>query len=109
MFCIAVSPTYTETVRGELPGRVAVEFKAIFRRLTVAEFQALRQEILEQNLSDARVIDRVLVGWADVVDEAKAPIDFTPDALARVLQIAGVDELIVKAYFESFDGARRKN
>jgi hypothetical protein len=109
MFSIAVDPTYTTPVKGELAGGLPVEFEAHFRRLTVTQYEALRTEIREQGLSDAAVIKRVLAGWSGVVDADQVPVPFGPEALGAVLDIAGVQALIVEAFFESFSGARRKN
>ena len=109
MFSIAVDPTYTTPVKGLLAGGVPVEFEATFRRLTVTQFDALRSEIRDQGLSDAAVIVQVLAGWSGVVDADQVPVPFSPETLATVLDIAGVQALIVEAFFESFSGARRKN
>ena len=109
MFSIAVEPSYSASVKGELAGGVPVEFDAVFRRFTLTEFEALRTEIRDKALTDGQVVRRVLVGWSKVVDADGAQLPFNDAALAVVLDIAGVQDLIVETFFESFAGARRKN
>lgn len=109
MFCIAVDPTYSAVVKGELAGGLLIEFDAIFRRLTVAQLEVLRRQIIDEQLGDDVVVARVLAGWGRVVDASGQELPFSSEALAQALQTLGVQELIVKAFFESLPDARRKN
>ena len=108
MFKIAIDPTYSVPVRGELAGGDPFEFEAVFRRLTNSDLLALNERV-RSGMADAEVVGRVLAGWNAVQDENGEPLAFTPENVFRLLNVAGVQAALIEAFYGSLPGARRKN
>ncbi|MCC7413316.1 MAG: hypothetical protein IT495_17000 [Gammaproteobacteria bacterium] len=113
MFCIDVSPTYRWPVTVELmttDGEMQRhEFQAEFVRLSTTEIEALQRQAAAGELEDAALIDQVLRGWADVADEHGEPLAVNAANRERLLDVHPVRACLVRAWFESLEGARRKN
>jgi len=51
----------------------------------------------------------VLIGWAGVTDDDGKDIPFSQSALQQLLDVPMLAAAITLAYFESLQGAKRKN
>lgn len=113
MFKLAVTPTYSWPVSVEIPtdgGKYdTATFQAVFKRGTVKEYEALyaKMESGELNFIDAS--REVLVGWDEVVGDGGQPVEFTPEARDKLLDIPRFAEAIFWAYVNSATGAKVKN
>lgn len=85
-------------------GKVAkANFTASFRFLASDEFQELAGQ------GDTMLLERVLVGWDQVKDEAGEDLPYSDEARARMLQITYVRKALVLAYGEFIQGRAAKN
>ena len=109
MFKLALSPTFTAPVVVEFQGGGRAQFEATFHRLSQTEIDALTQRIQASEASDADICIQVLAGWSGVAEEDGTVIPFSPTNMSRVLDVAGVRAAVVRAFFESFPSAKRKN
>lgn len=85
------------------------KFKAHFARLPQSEIDDLIAKAQAKEITDNDLVDKVLVGWDDVVDDSGKPIEFSPAMRDRLLEIFPVRPSVVTAWFESLSGAKRKN
>ncbi|MFZ6644419.1 phage tail assembly chaperone [Undibacterium sp. TJN25] len=113
MFVIATTPTFTVPVRVDIIGdnnktKTSI-FKAKFLRLEQNEMDEMRDAINDKTMTDQQVVDKVLVGWEDVTDAAGQPVEFTPDNLTALLAIFPTRHSIVRTYFDTVSGSKRKN
>jgi hypothetical protein len=60
-------------------------------------------------VDDKKVVDLVLLGWGDVLDDADQALPFTPENLERVDQLLGVRAATVDAFFAAHLQAPEKN
>ena len=76
-----------------------------------ATFKLLDQDSITERLqtSDTDLLSDVVLGWADVRDEEKNDVPFSPENRARLLALPYVRVGLVRAYFEAVNGAKRKN
>lgn len=84
---------------------LAAEFDAEFELLAVKVHDELVQ-------SGGDLLARVLVGWQRFMNEAgDAPVEFSPEAQAEMLDISYVRSALTLAYYEAVHGnkAKRKN
>ena len=106
-FKIALTPTYLAKVEVNMPkesgGFESSDFWAKFKRVDVAELEALRA------LPQKEVIGRVLVGWTDLLDEESRPVEYGVSTRAALLLIPQVLEGLVYAFWTSIYKAREKN
>lgn len=113
MFCIDQNPSYTAPVAVKMPGDkgkfTTVKFNARFKRVSLTEFEALNAAIREKTMTDAQLIDEVLVGWGDVENKNGEPVEFTPENLEVLLDIFPVRPSIVQAFFDSIHLGAAKN
>jgi len=114
MFTLDLSPTYrlavTLHVRGADGQIVPETFTAEFLRMGPEAFEAYRETIHEQNLSDQDIARHVLRGWDDLRDGAGHPVPFndqTREALLRGIQGAAV--AVARTYLDSVLEEVRKN
>lgn len=112
MFKIAQTPTYTWPVVIEQPadgGRTITHtFDAVFKRVTQSEVDDMRKAIEAEQLNNADMVRKVMVGWKGVEDDA-GPVPFCDDALTKLLEVPMVSGSIVLALLHSLSGAKRKN
>lgn len=113
MFQITQTPSYTAPVKVDLPtdkGKTrTVEFTAKFKRLTLSQIDALQTGIADGTVTDAGVVDEVLLGWEGVQDEDGSELEFNSHNLALLLDIYPTRPSLVRAYFASLAGAKAKN
>lgn len=111
---IAVKPTFSAPVVMRLPGDeggvVEVKFSAVFRRLNKSENLSLQARLTAQTITDAEVLDLVLVDWTGLVDEADMPFVFNDgNRAAAVEEWPRFEASIVLSYFEHLNPAIEKN
>lgn len=85
------------------------KFRAKFVRMEREAYAAFMDEIKNKKMVDSQVVPRVMFDWADVVDPDNQPVQFTPDALARMCRVPGAASNIVKAWMESQAKVVEKN
>jgi hypothetical protein len=113
MFKVAVSETYITPVAVDIVGdnnkSKTHVFKARFKRLKQSELESLSERLAAKELTDSALIDEVMVGWQDVADAEGNPLEFNPDNLEALLEIYPTRPTIVRTFFDSHNGAKRKN
>jgi hypothetical protein len=106
-FKIALNPSYTVTVKVELPndrdGFDKSEFKAKFKRCTVAELDDLREKPMDEALKS------VLVGYSNLLDEDNKEVEFNDDNLNALLAIPQARIALNEAFWLSIFKAKEKN
>lgn len=118
-FKIDLSNTYSYPVAVDIMGdkgkTKTFTFNTEFKRFSQTEAEQLSKDLQSfdgeaAKLSDDDFIDEVVANWSDITDEADQPLDFN-NAIhkAAVLDVYGVKQAIIKAFFESISGAKRKN
>jgi hypothetical protein len=59
---------------------------------------------------DAQTLAKeMLIGWSGIVDDAGKEVPFSESALGQLLEIPSVATQIVRAFYESYEDAKRKN
>ncbi len=120
-FKISTATSYPWAVAGEIAGE-RFSFTAQFAFLPQSRIDELllasnRRAALLNRGEDApdlagvtavAIATEVLVGWSGVEDD-DGPVEFTAATRERMLQIQGVAGVIVAAWGESLEGARRGN
>lgn len=98
--------------------REPVAFVAQFRFLSQSRLDALAESLrpapdsagrVAPALTDAGLIEEVLIGWDGVRDAAGAALPFTPATLAAALDVPGVRTALVRAWFASLAEGERGN
>ena len=80
------------------------ELDELYRRMTPAKL-----EDGEQQLTDDELLDDVVKGWEDVLDDQDQPLEFTPSNFAVLKNIYPTRPTLVQAFFDSIKTAKRKN
>jgi hypothetical protein len=105
MFIIDLSPTYFWPVRFTVPNgsgeQQTCEFEAEFTRLDVDQMTALGVRQRDEKLTDAQVVEQLLVGWRGITDRSGSAVSYSAEARARLLKIPGVAVAILDAFTES--------
>lgn len=113
MFKLAQSPSYSWSVKIELPvdgGKFEkATFDAEFKRLSQTRINELRTEMEKPGYSEIDLVKEVLLGWSGVVDADGNEVPYSEGARDQLLDIPTVAASIGIAFFESLAGARRKN
>ena len=120
-FVLSKSATYTWPVRISLAtdgGKTTIEtFDAEFRRLPQSRINEIVREANaaergrgdDEPLEDQDAAREIMAGWTGVTDDGGKDVPFSELALAQLLEIPTVAGQIVKAWFESLKGGKRKN
>jgi hypothetical protein len=117
-FVLTQSDTYTWPVSFEIPvdgGRHERQnFDGEFKRLPQSKVAPMVSEL--NKLDDGEDLDRItelaveiLVGWSGVTDGAGEAVPFSQKALRQLLEIPLLGAAVLRAYFDSLKGAKRKN
>jgi hypothetical protein len=111
MFKLDESQTYEWPVVGRLYGDQAFDFVASFRRLSRSQLRELQEAAagIQSPADEVAYVQRFLAGWRGVFDAQGAEIAFSPEALAKLLDVGGVDEALIDTFHASLKGAREKN
>jgi hypothetical protein len=84
-------------------------FDGEFRRLSQSRITEIGAQIKTEEITDADLAAEVLVGWSGVTDGDGKDVPFSQKALDQMLDIPLLATAVVMAYFESLQGAKRKN
>jgi hypothetical protein len=119
MFKIDVSDTYYFPVTVEQPidgGKFQTStFDAQFKRLSKTEIKDIFARLpvagkeVENQLDDDGILDAVLVGWKGIEDSSGEALPYSITNRSALLDVQGVSNGIVQAYFASLSGRKTKN
>jgi len=106
-FKIALSPTYRVNVVVETPkesgGFERNDFTAVFKRVDMKDLEELTK------IPQIEIIDRVLIGWIDLLDENDDPVEYNAGHRAALLRIPQAGPALIEAFWNSIYKAREKN
>ena len=112
-FVLKQSDTYSWPVAFDIPvdgGRMQRQtFDGEFRRLSQSRITEIGAQIKTEEITDADLAAEVLVGWSGVTDGDGKEVPFSQKALEQLLDVPMLASAITVAYFESLQGAKRKN
>ncbi len=112
-FVLKQSDTYSWPVTFDVPvdgGRHERQtFDGEFKRLPQSRIREIGQQIEAGEVTDAAIAAEVLVGWSGVTDDQGKDVPFSQKALDQMLDIPMLATSVVMAYFNSLQGAKRKN
>jgi hypothetical protein len=124
-FVLKQKDSYTWPVPLLLPGdggrREKSTFDAEFKRLPQSRLSeigkavraselALKKGEEPENEIDAHALAReMLIGWSGITDDNGKEVPFSESALAQLLDMPSVAAQIVRAFYESYEDAKRKN
>jgi hypothetical protein len=106
MFVLAPSPTFRAKVKFGLlaadGSTQPVEFTAVYHRLTVDQAQAMADEATANGWGDRDMARRLLAGWGDDLQDAHgAPLAYTPDNVAALLNVPHAARAILETFHRS--------
>ncbi|MBB1601581.1 hypothetical protein [Variovorax sp. UMC13] len=96
-----------------LPGENGAFFKHVFsvhfRRLTTSEREATVKDIVDGKVSLRDALDRLVIGWGGMLDEAEQPVVYT-HAERRAANEAwdGLEQAMGVAFFDNFAVTQRE-
>ena len=104
----SAKPTFTSRVTVNMPndkgGHDKSQFDAVFKYIgNSAELEELR------NLPAREVMERVLLGWKEFVDEQGAPVDFNEAEVQALLSIPQALYGLMEAFWSNVVKASIKN
>lgn len=113
MFVIKKVESYFWPVKVELPkdggSYQKHEFQAHFKRITQSQLKILLEGEGDKNPTDKEFCKSVVIGWKDILDEEKNPIEFSDESLETLIEIPSVAKTIVVSYLDSIAGSKVKN
>ena len=111
MFKLDESQTYEWPVVGRLYGDEPFDFVAIFRRLSRSQLRELQEAAagIQSPADEVAYVQRFLAGWRGVLAADGSEVPFSAEALARLIDVGGVDEALIDTFHASLKGAREKN
>ena len=112
-FVLKKSGSYSWPVHFDIPvdgGRFERQtFDCEFKQISQTRIREISVGIGSDGMTDADVAAEVLVGWSGVTDDNGKDVPFSQSALADLLEVPMLAGAIVLAYFDSLQGAKRKN
>jgi hypothetical protein len=112
-FVLKQSDTYSWPVSFDIPvdgGRHEKHtFDGEFKRVPQSRIREIGQLIESGDILDSAIASEVLVGWSGVLDDAGKELPFSQKALDQLLDVPLLATAIVTSYFQSLQGAKRKN
>ncbi|MDF3024803.1 MAG: hypothetical protein K0R10_2164 [Alphaproteobacteria bacterium] len=106
-FKLTQKPTFVSRVTVETPNQKGgfdrSAFNVEFRRAGMDEIEELKK------LPGKEVMEKVLVGWSELLDDDNQPVDFNDDNLRALLNIPPALLAMSAAFWESLFKAREKN
>lgn len=107
MFKITQKPTFISRVTVETANQKGgfdkSKFNAEFKRCGMDEIEELKK------LPQKEVMEKVLVGWTDLVGDENQPVDFNEENLHVLLNIPPALIALGEAFWTSHFKAREKN
>lgn len=106
-FKIALTPTYRNKVEVETPNGLGTFDKSDF----MAEFKRVGYERINEleRMVPLDVLQEVLVGWTDLLDESGNQIPFSQEAKKILLDIVPARLALVEAFWGGLSKAKEKN
>lgn len=107
MFRVIEDPQFVEDVKVDVPdgsGWRSQVLRTRFRALKVADM-----ETLEEDGGARALLDRAVVGFEDLVDDAGSPVDGTGEWRVRLLEYAFIRTALIRAYYVAQAGLRAGN
>ena len=121
-FKLTQTATYTWPMKIVLPTdggrRETHSFDAVLRRLPQSRINEIiklakamdrNRSDNDEELSDQDAAREIIADWSGVVDDDGESIPFSEASLTALLEIPTVAGQIIKGWFESLDGSKRKN
>ena len=111
-FKLKQSDTYKWDVSVDIPvdGRhERSSFTGEFKRIPQSRIREVGKEIENGTITDAELVEEVLVGWDGVDDMEGNPVKFSRTTLRQLVDVPMVATCVATAYFESIAGSKRKN
>jgi len=112
-FVLKQSDAYVWPIAFDLPvdgGRMQRQtFDGEFRRLSQSRITEIGNQIKTEDITDAVLAAEVLIGWNGVTDADGKEVPFSQKSLEQLLDVPMLAAAITLAYFESLQGAKRKN
>jgi hypothetical protein len=106
-FCLAVKEFYLHPVtvymQDDKGGFTSSKFTVKFRRVPLPEMDSLKA------LTGKELIQSVVIGWKDLVDEQGDDVEFTPEHLEQLISIGPAFSAVYDAFWESQIKAKAKN
>lgn len=106
-FKITQKPTFISRVTVETPnlkgGFDKSTFNAEFKRCGMDEIEELKK------IPQKEVLEKVLVGWTDLIDDDNQAVDFNDANLQSLLNISPALLALGEAFWTSLFKAREKN
>jgi len=84
-------------------------FDAEFKRVTQTRIRQIGEQIENNEITEADLLNEVLLGWEGINDEDGNAIKFSQKSLADLVDIPMLATSISKSFFDSIAGAKRKN
>lgn len=116
MFKLDTSSTYFFPVTVEQPADggkfVKSTFDAEFKRLSKTEVKSIFERLpgvtkeAEEPINDDDILTMVFVGWKGVADASGDALPYSETTRVAMLDIQGVSNGIVKAFFDSISGSK---
>jgi len=112
-FVLKQSDSYSWPVTFDIPvdgGRHERQtFDGEFKRLSQSRITEIGEQIKAEEITDSALAAEVLIGWSGVTDDSGKDVPFSQSALQQLLDVPMLAAAITLAYFESLQGAKRKN
>ena len=108
MFKLKANPTFRAKVVIPIPGggKQSIDFE--FRHKTRTELKRFTEGA--QGQADGAALHPIVAGWSGVTDESDQPVEYSRDALERLLDLfPSAAQAITAAYFEELAAARLGN
>ncbi len=113
MFVLKQSTSYVWPVEVKFPvdgGKYQKQtFDGEFQRVSQSEIAEIRRKIQEQEITDPDLARQVLIGWKGVHDDKGDDVPFSTTSRDILMDMPLVAGAVVQAFFDSLEGARRKN
>lgn len=109
---LKLAPHYVFTTQAEIAlNGLQARFGVHCRLLPLDELLALQERQAKGEINGEQFINAWLHGWAE--DEVRgaddAPLPFTPENLARLLNVPGAPLALIRAFYAGYDEAVEKN
>lgn len=112
MFKVDLSNHYSWPVKVEIPSDAGkhetATFDGHFKRVSQSKIEEIIKLAGEKEIGDVDLARDVLIGWKGV-EEGGVETPYSEMAKDKLLEIPGVAKAVVTSFFESLNGAKRKN
>ena len=114
MFKLDLSDSYAFPVKIEVIGengkQTSYSFTGKFKRFSQSEIDDIVAQSQAGELKDVELAEKVLVGWdKDFLGPDGTPFEYNDENMRLALDTYPVRPSVISAWFESLNGAKRKN